>query len=257
LVAAADLSQREHERELFERLPDAEAREELLKLYQPLARYLARRFEGRGESLEDLTQVAALGLLKAIDRFDLERGVQFTTYAAATVIGELKRHFRDRGWAVRVPRRIQETGLRVSRAVSELNQELGHSPTVKEIGARTGYAEEEVLEALEASGAYNTLSLDAPVGGEHTTIADRVSDDDDPFDRVEGWASMGPAIRALPARERRMLYLRFFEEKTQSQIADEMGISQMHVSRLLARTLRQLREGGAPDDNPEGSSSGP
>jgi len=252
-VTAADLSERQHERELFERLPDASAREELLTLYQPLARYLARRFEGRGEALDDLTQVAALGLLKAIDRFDLERGVQFTTYAAATIIGELKRHFRDRGWAVRVPRRIQETGLRVSRAVSQLNQELGHSPTVKEIGARTGFSDEEVLEALEASGAYNTLSLDAPAGGEHTTVADHIREDDDPFDRVEGWASMGPAIRALPARERRMLYLRFFEEKTQSQIADEMGISQMHVSRLLARTLRQLREGGASDERPDGA----
>jgi RNA polymerase sigma-B factor len=251
MAAAADLSQREHERELFERLPDAEARAELHALYQPLARYLARRFEGRGESLDDLTQVAALGLLKAIDRFDLGRGVQFTTYAAATIIGELKRHFRDRGWAVRVPRRIQETGLRVSRAVSELNQELGHSPTVREIGGRTGFSDEEVLEALDASTAYNTLSLDAPVGSEQTTVADRLSDDDDPFERIEGWASMGPAIRALPARERRMLYLRFFEEKTQSQIAEEMGISQMHVSRLLARTLRQLREGGISEDQPD------
>jgi RNA polymerase sigma-B factor len=240
--ASPTLNDREHERELFEQLPDPAAREELVELYQPLARYLARRFEGRGESFDDLAQVASLGLLKSVDRFDLERGVQFTTYAAATIIGELKRHFRDRGWAIRVPRRIQETGMRVSRAVADLNQELGRAPTVKEITVKTELSTEEVLEALEAAGAYNTLSLDAPFDGGQGTAADRLKDEDDPFERLEGWASMAPAIRRLPERERRMLYLRFFEEKTQSQIAEEMGISQMHVSRLLARTLRRLRE---------------
>jgi RNA polymerase sigma-B factor len=248
-VTAPSIRERDHERALFERRPDPEARDELVALYRPLARYLARRFEGRGEALDDLIQVAALGLLKAVDRFDVDRGVQFTTYAAATIIGELKRHFRDRGWAIRVPRRIQETGLRVSRATSELNQELGRSPTVREIAAKTGDTGEEVLEAMEASSAYNTYSLDAPFDGEHATAADRLSDDqEDAFEHLEGWATVAPAIRALPDRERYILYLRFFEEKTQSQIADELGISQMHVSRLLTRTLRQLREDTFPQE---------
>jgi RNA polymerase sigma-B factor len=228
---------------------DPAARDEIIELYTPLAKYLARRFEGRREPLDDLVQVALLGLIKAVDRFEPDREVQFTTYASATIVGELKRHFRDKGWAVRVPRRLQESGLKVGRAVSGLSQELGRSPTVQEVAGRTGLPDEEVLEAMDAANAYSAQSLDAPVDDDGTTGADRLRDDDDSLDRLVGWASVAPAIRALPERERRILYLRFFHGQTQSEIAREIGMSQMHVSRLLAKTLQQLRSAvGSSED---------
>jgi RNA polymerase sigma-B factor len=225
---------------------DANAREELILLHSPLARYLARRFQGRGEPLEDLTQVAMIGLLKAIDRFDPTREIRFTTYATATIVGELKRHFRDKAWSVRVPRRLQETALRVSRVVGELSQELGRSPTVGEVAARTELSDEEVIEGLDAVQAYSAQSLDAPSDEDGTSSADRLGAEDDALETMEGWASVAPALRALEARERRILYLRFYQGQTQTQIADSLGISQMHVSRLLARTLRRLREAVGP-----------
>jgi RNA polymerase sigma-B factor len=229
--------------ELFERASiDPDAREQLVKLHTPLARYLARRFQGRGEPLEDLTQVAMIGLLKAIDRFDTTREIRFTTYATATIAGELKRHFRDKAWSVRVPRRLQETALRVSRVVGDLSQELGRSPTVAEVAGRTQLTEDEVIEGLDAVQAYSAQSLDAPSDEDGTSSADRLGSDDDVLETMEGWASVAPALRALPARERRILYLRFYQGQTQTQIAEALGISQMHVSRLLARTLRRLRE---------------
>jgi RNA polymerase sigma-B factor len=228
--------------ELFARLPDEEARTELVTLYQPLAEYLARRFFGRGEPIEDLTQVATIGLLKAIDRFDTERGVKFSTYATATIVGELKRHFRDKGWALRVPRRLQESGLKVGRAVTDLYQDLGRAPTVREIARRTGLSEEEVLEAQETAQAYTTASLDAPTDEEGSTTGDKLGAEEETFEFLEGWASVAPAIRELPPRERHILYLRFFRGFTQTRIAEELGISQMHVSRLLSRTLSVLRE---------------
>ena len=228
--------------ELFARLPDEEAREELVGFYQPLAEYLARRFFGRGEPIEDLTQVATIGLLKAIDRFDLERGVKFSTYATATIVGELKRHFRDKGWALRVPRRLQESGLKVGRAVTDLSQDLGRAPTVREIAVRTGLSDEEVLEAQETAQAYTTASLDAPTDDEGSTTGDRLGTEEESFEFLEGWATVAPAIRGLPPRERHILYLRFFRGLTQTRIAEELGISQMHVSRLLSRTLTVLRE---------------
>jgi RNA polymerase sigma-B factor len=228
--------------ELFGRLPDEEAREELVALYQPLAEYLARRFFGRGEPIEDLTQVATIGLLKAIDRFDVERGVKFSTYATATIVGELKRHFRDKGWALRVPRRLQESGLKVGRAVTDLYQDLGRAPTVREIAGRTGLSEEEVLEAQETAQAYTTASLDAPTDDEGSTTGDKLGTEEETFEFLEGWASVAPAIRELPPRERHILYLRFFRGFTQTRIAEELGISQMHVSRLLSRTLSVLRD---------------
>ncbi len=236
--------------QLFARVhEDPAARDEVIELYTPLAKYLARRFEGRREPLDDLIQVAMLGLIKAVDRFDPTREIQFTTYASATIVGELKRHFRDKGWAVRVPRRLQESGLKVGRAVSTLSQELGRSPTVHEVAVRTGLGDEEVLEAMDAINAYSAQSLDAPVDDDGTTALDRLRDDDDSLDRLVGWASVAPAIRSLPARERRILYLRFFHGQTQSEIAKEVGMSQMHVSRLLAKTLHQLRESlGVPSD---------
>jgi RNA polymerase sigma-B factor len=229
-------------RELFQRLPDEEARAELVELYRPLAEYLARRFYGRGEPLEDLVQVASIGLLKAIDRFDPGREVKFSTYATATIVGELKRHFRDKGWALRVPRRLQESGLKVGRAVTDLSQDLGRAPTVREIGGHTGLSEEEVLEAMETVHAYTTASLDAPTDEEGATSLQKLGEEDETFELLDSWTSVAPAIRELPLRERRILYLRFFRGLTQTQIAQELHISQMHVSRLLSRTLRELRE---------------
>jgi RNA polymerase sigma-B factor len=236
-LAAAD------ERELFARLPgDADAREELARRFLPLAEYLARRFAGRGEPQDDLVQVASLGLLNAIDRFDLKRDVQFSTYAAVTIVGELKRYFRDKGWAVRVPRRLQEVGLRINAVLPELSQELGRSPTVEEIAGRCGATAEEIIEAMDASQAYSTSSLDAPGTDEGAAPIDVIGSDDPTLAVIEEWASVAPAVRDLPLRERTVLYLRFFRGLTQSEIAREVGVSQMHVSRILALTLRRLRE---------------
>ena len=238
-----------HAMDLFRRLPDQDARSELSQIYQPLAEYLARRFYGRGEPLEDLIQVANLGLLKAIDRFDVERGVKFSTYATATVVGELKRHFRDKGWALRVPRRLQEAGMKVGRAVTEMYQDLGRAPTVREIGVRTGLSEEDVIEAMETAHAYTTQSLDAPSDDEGgSSSVDRLGTEEQAFELLEGWTSVAPAVKQLPRRERTILYLRFFRGLTQTQIAEELGISQMHVSRLLSRTLSQLRREVADPD---------
>jgi RNA polymerase sigma-B factor len=231
--------------ELFARLPDDGARETLLVRNRPLALALARRFQGRGESLEDLEQVATLALLKAIDRMDLGREVQFSTFATITITGELKRHLRDKGWAVRVPRPIQELAVRVNRLISELTQELGRSPTVREIAARAGASQEDTLEAIEASRAYSAESLDAPGAADDRAPKERLAESDERLDRLEAWQTIAPAIRELPERERTILYLRFFEDKTQSEIAEELGISQMHVSRLLSRSLETVRERAA------------
>lgn len=233
------------DRDLFSKLPDDEAREILLVRHRPLALYLARKFLGRGESLEDLEQVATLALLRAIDRLDPARDGKFSTYATITIIGELKRHLRDKGWAVRVPRPIQELAVRITRAIGTLTQELGRSPTVPELARHTGAAEEDVLEAIDASRAYTTESLDAPTGHDDQSPIERIAAADDRFERLDSWQSVAPLIIQLPERERTILYLRFFEERTQSEIARRLGISQMHVSRLLARTLSLLREEAA------------
>ena len=227
--------------ELFARRPDPEAREELAKAFLPLAEYFARRFSGRGEPVDDLTQTASLGLLNAIDRFDPERGVPFSTYAAATIVGELKRHFRDRGWALRVPRNVQETAILVNRTVSTLWQDLGRAPTVAEIATSADISEDDVLQALDALQAYTTDSLDAPAGDSTTTAAESIGGEDRSFELSEDWLSLAPALRDLPERERTILYLRFFEGRTQTEIAEEMGISQMHVSRLVSQSLERLR----------------
>ena len=233
--------------ELFSRLPDdPEAREELVLLHRPLAEYLARRFAGRGEAREDLEQVATVALIKAIDRFDLSREVKFSTYATATIVGELKRHFRDKGWALRVPRRLQETGLKVSKAISELSQQLGRSPTIGEIAKATGLESDEVLEGMETAHAYSTASLDAPADEEGTSSIQRLGEEDETLELLETWATVAPVLKTLPARERRILYLRFFRGLTQTQIANELDISQMHVSRLLSRTLTVLRDKVGP-----------
>ena len=191
---------REMETELFTRLPeDAAARERLVEMFLPLAEYLARRFDRRGEPLEDLVQVASVGLLNAIDRFDVERDVQFSTYAAVTIIGELKRHFRDKGWAIRVPRRLQEVGLRVNAALPELSQELGRSPTVEEIAARCEASPEEILDAMEAVQAYSTTSLDAPVGEEGAAPIDVLGGEDPSLETPRG-LGVGGTRREAAAR---------------------------------------------------------
>src|ERR671918_1468930 len=222
----------------------ARLREQLVDQYIGLVEFLARRFRNRGEPLEDLVQVGTIGLLKAIDRFDLDREVEFSTYATPTIVGELKRHFRDKGWAVRVPRRLQELHLQLSKVMSALSQELGRSPTVSEISDVTGKSEEEVLEGLEISQAYNFTSLDAPIDSgdsSSTSFAEHLGKQDEHLENLEYRASLAPEMEKLPEREREILYLRFFKGLTQSEIADRMRISQMHVSRLLSRTLAQLR----------------
>ena len=226
---------------LFRKLPDPDAREALVMEFLPLAEHLARRFSGRGESVDDLSQVAGLGLLHAIDRFDLDREVQFSTFAAVTILGELKRHFRDRGWAIRVPRNVQESAMLVNRVLRELWQELGRSPTVLEIAKKAGLSEEQVLEAMDAVQAYSTASLDAPTGEDGSPASETLGSVDERFEISEEWLSVSPALQALPERERSILYLRFFEGLTQSEIAARVGISQMHVSRLLSRSLAYLR----------------
>jgi len=250
--------QRERSRELLLALsqlpPDdparAPLRDELVQGHLPLVEYLARRFSGRGEPLDDLIQVATIGLIKAIDRFDPERGVEFSTYATPTIAGEVKRHFRDKGWAIRVPRRLQELKLALTRASADLTHKLGRAPTVAELAAQLEISEEDVLEGLESAHAYSTVSLDAPDSEEDDgpAVADSLGMVDDALEGVEYRASLKPLLEALPPREKRILVLRFFGGMTQSQIASELGISQMHVSRLLARTLARLREGLLAED---------
>jgi RNA polymerase sigma-B factor len=245
-------------RELFGRLaelptgdPDRlRIRGELVELHLPLVEYLARRFRNRGEWLDDLTQVATIGLIKSIDRFDLERGVEFSTYATPTIVGEIKRHFRDKGWAVRVPRRLQELKLALTKAIGDLAQKEGRAPTVAEIAAHLQMTEEEVLEGLESANAYSTVSLDAPDSGDDDApaVAESLGMLDEALEGVEYRESLKPLLEQLPSREKRILLLRFFGNMTQSQIASELGISQMHVSRLLARTLAQLRDGLTAED---------
>ena len=225
-------------------------RDELVRMHLPLVEYLARRFRNRGEPLEDLVQVATIGLIKSVDRFDLERGVEFSTYATPTIVGEIKRHFRDKGWAIRVPRRLQELKLTLTKATGELSQTLGRSPTVAELATHIGLTEEEILEGLESANAYSAVSLDAPDSGDDDSpaVADSLGQLDDALEGVEYRESLKPLLEKLPSREKKILMLRFFGNMTQSQIAHELGISQMHVSRLLARTLAQLRVGLLAED---------
>ncbi len=221
---------------------DPALREQLVTAHIGLAEYLARRFTNRGEPLDDLVQVASLGLLKAVDRFDPERGLEFSTYATPTIVGELKRHFRDKGWAVRVPRRVQELHLRLASVVGTLSQDLGRSPTIAEIAQAASATDEDVLEAIEAGHAYRFTSLDAPSGNDDEgTLGAQLGEEDQALIDSENRATLSPLISRFPHREQMILHLRFFEGLTQSEIASRLGISQMHVSRLLARSLVQLR----------------
>jgi len=220
-------------------------RDQLVRLNLPLVEHLARRFGNRGEPLDDLTQVGTIGLLKAVDRFEPERGVEFSTYATPTIVGEIKRHFRDRGWSIRVPRRLQEMRLELVSATAELTQQLGRSPTVAELAERLDVDQDTILEGLESANAYSTLSLDAPDSREDVgaTMAEVLGIDDEALDHVEFRESLKPLLADLDPRDRKILLLRFFHGMTQSQIAGELGMSQMHVSRLLSRTLTRLRDG--------------
>jgi RNA polymerase sigma-B factor len=221
---------------------DSALRDQLIEAHIGLAEYLARRFANRGEPLDDLVQVASLGLVKAVERFDPARGLEFTTFATPTIVGELKRHFRDKGWAVRVPRRVQELHLRLGAVVSVLSQEHGRSPTIGEIAQAAAVSEEEVLEAIEAGHAYRFTSLDAPTGNdEEGALSAQLGEEDQGLIDSEHRVTLSPLIAEFPRRERLILHLRFFEGLTQSEIATRLGISQMHVSRLLARSLAQLR----------------
>jgi RNA polymerase sigma-B factor len=244
-----DLLRRYHEE------GDLSAREQLIEQYMSLVRSLARRYSYRGEQLEDLVQIGAIGLIKAIDRFDLDRGVELTTYATPNIIGEIKRHFRDRGWAVRVPRGLQELNVQLSKLVEQLTVQLSRSPTIPELAKAAGVEEEEVLEALESGRAYSSLSLSQGSGG---------GDDDDDLDPLESLgteehqyevsedrAVLAPGFAVLDDRERTILHLRFFEGLTQSQIAQQVGISQMHVSRLIRRSLEKIRDEIAAEEPAE------
>jgi RNA polymerase sigma-B factor len=219
------------------------ARGQLVELHLPLVEHCARRFVNRGEPFEDLLQVGTIGLIKAVDRFDSDRGVEFSTYATPTIIGEIKRHFRDKGWAVRVPRRLQELRMSIGSATGELSQQLGRSPTTQEVADRLGVGIEDVLEGIESANAYATLSLDAGDREDGLgSLIEMMGASDEALDHVELRESIRPLIEQLPPRERQILMLRFFRQMTQSQIAREVGISQMHVSRLLTRTLAELRD---------------
>jgi RNA polymerase sigma-B factor len=226
----------------YHRDGDEAAREQALVELMPLVRALATRYGGRGEPLEDLVQVGSIGLIKAVDRFDVDRGVEFSSYAVPTIVGEIRRHFRDKAWAMHVPRRLKELSVRLSRVLDELTNELGRSPTVAELAVATGAEEEEVIDALDSAHAYSTRSLHAPFeDGGDDTLAEKLGVEDTGFEEVEDGALLAVGLDALDERERRIVELRFFEEMTQSQIAAEVGISQMHVSRLLRRALGTMR----------------
>ena len=221
---------------------DPTAREQLVQRHLPLVRSLARRYAGRGEALEDIEQVGAIGLLKAIDRYELDREVALTTYATPNVVGEIKRHFRDKGWAIRVPRARQELNGQMGPTIERLTSKLGRSPSIAEIAAEFETSTEQVLEALEAGSAYAPLSLSAgPSGDEELDPMETIGTEDEGFDRTDDRASLEPALAALPEREREILRMRFEEGLTQTQIAERIGISQMHVSRLIRRSLERMR----------------
>jgi RNA polymerase sigma-B factor len=225
---------------------DASAREELVERFLPLARQLARRYQRQNEPLDDLMQVASMGLVKAIDRFDPARGTAFSTYAVPTILGELKRYFRDSGWAVHVPRGMQERVMKLDQASQELHRKLGRSPSATELAEELNLTSEEVLEAMEAASAYDAISLEEQRGSEsrdsqEPTYADSLGTEEERYELVEYGAAIAPTMKALSERERLILHLRFVEDLTQSEIADRIGVSQMHVSRLIRRALARLR----------------
>ena len=222
-------------------------RDQAVEAWLPMARRLAHRYTGRGEPFDDLFQVATLGLIKAIDRFAPDRGVDFAGFAIPTIVGELKRHFRDRTWSIRVPRRLQEMRLAIAGANQALRHSLGRSPTIADIAGFLGVSEEDVLEGLEGARAYNTTSLSTPISAEDPTeLGNTIGAPDRGYETVEARIALAPALATLSTRDQQILTLRFYGNLTQSQIAAQIGISQMHVSRLLTRALARLR--GTLDD---------
>lgn len=247
-VALSSTADRDAKRaELFKEFAETgsvEIRNALVESYAPLVEYFAGRYRNRGVPEEDLRQVAQLACVKAVDRFDLGFGVQFSTFAGRTIEGELKRYFRDKTWAVRVPRSLQELGLELRSLIESLSTEHGRAPTVPELVAASGHSEEEVLEALDAQTAYRATSIDQPVRRDEEgggTLAASIGSEEPGYDQTDVAIAVRTLLDTLPERERRIIELRFFADRTQQQIADEMGISQMHVSRLLRRSLTQLR----------------
>ncbi|WP_435863094.1 RNA polymerase sigma factor SigF [Streptomyces massasporeus] len=223
------------------------ARNTLIEMNISLVRYAAARFRSRGpEEMEDIVQVGTIGLIKAIDRFEISREVEFTSFAVPYIVGEIKRFFRDTSWAVHVPRRLQEARVQLARATEELRSRLGRTPTVKELSQLMCLSEEEVNEARLASNGYNSSSLDAAISSSEdgeTALADFIGTEDAALELVEDFHALAPLIAELDERDRRIIHLRFVEERTQAQIGEHLGVSQMHVSRLLNRTLTRLREG--------------
>ena len=244
--AASPERAREEDRELLRRYHetgDTNAREDLIQRHLPLVRSLARRYAGRGEALEDIEQVGAIGLIKAIDRFELERDVSLATYATPNVVGEIKRHFRDKGWAIRVPRALQELNASMSGAIERLTGRLGRSPSIGEIADELKTTPEEVLEAMEVGSAYSTVSLSSgPTGEEELDPLETIGGEDAGFERSEDRAALEPALERLAPREREILRMRFEEGLPQTQIAQRVGLSQMHVSRLIRKSLGVMRE---------------
>jgi RNA polymerase sigma-B factor len=221
-------------------------RDQLVRGYESLVHFLARRFQNRGEPLEDIVQVGFLGLIKAIDRFDPDLGNEFTTFATPTILGEIRRYFRDKGWAIRFPRRLQELYQQVVRTNEELKNELNRQPSVAEVAERLGVEQDDVLEAMEMSTALTPISIDATIGGNDAEdgrqLGESIGTDDPNLDRVEMREVLERAMQHLNERERRIMIMRFFEEMSQSEVAKRLGISQMHVSRLQRAALEQLRE---------------
>ncbi|MEE4025737.1 SigB/SigF/SigG family RNA polymerase sigma factor [Gordonia sp. PKS22-38] len=235
----------------------SEIRAEVVERCLPLAEHVARRFSDRGEAFDDLLQVARVGVVNAVDRFDAERGNNFLSFAVPTVMGEVRRHFRDSMWSMRVPRRAKESSLRIGRASDELVQQLGRSPRPSELARHLDMPVDEVIDGLMARSAYTAMSIDAEPDGDddNRSIRDTLGEDDTRFAQVEEFVTLRPALERLPEREREILSLRFFHAMSQSEIASEIGISQMHVSRLLSRTLNRLRdEMAANPDAGEGDS---
>ncbi|MGM9470201.1 SigB/SigF/SigG family RNA polymerase sigma factor [Streptomyces murinus] len=219
-----------------------ELRDYLVRAHMPLVVRLARRFKCRGEPLDDLIQVGAIGLIKSIDRFDPERGVEFSAFATPTIVGEIKRHFRDHGWAVHVPRRLQELRITLAEATADLTQQYDRPPTIEELATKLQTSEDEIIEGIKATRAYSAVSLDAADAEHVNSIADRLASEGRELDEIECRESLRELLRDLPYREARILLLRYFLDMSQTQIAQEVGLSQMHISRLLSRTLTQLRE---------------
>ncbi|MDO0909425.1 RNA polymerase sigma factor SigF [Streptomyces sp. DT2A-34] len=246
---------RELSRQFFDRLAMLDegthehqyVRNTLIEINLSLVRYAASRFRARGDSLEDVVQVGTIGLIKAIDRFEVSREVEFTTFAVPYIVGEIKRFFRDTSWAVHVPRRLQEARVELTRATEELRSRLGRTPTTPELAQLMSLSEEEVIEARKAANGYQSASLDAAVtsdaGNGESVLADLLGEEDPSLELVEDFHSLAPLIAGLDERERRIIHLRFVEELTQAQIADHIGVSQMHVSRLISRIIKQLRAG--------------